>query len=294
MQEEISKEEMSKEETTIKETPKKKSLLSKIIGITFAGSIVCGLLYVLINLFFTGMYLISAFKESETENLFDSEDKYTVIQEEWIPLAERTSHPQIREVVNKLFTWERGTYDINLLYINEAGEVDSNITLYNSFMQGTMTKFLDKLSIGGIGTGKLKIAESGQVVYIEKLLQAIEASYIDVNTSPQISSVTGNTFISAEVLRVMVNAYFGIFDDTEGCYDGDRPLTRAEFLAGLYKTRFPVQELTINEELAWYYEQRFCSCSNDPNVFLFCSGKTGNYMVSTGNITEYKYNTKRI
>ena len=65
----------------------------------------------------------------------------------------------------------------------------------------------------------------------------------------------------SNIIPALINAYYGLFEDTaEGVFDGYKALTRAEYLTGVYKAYFPVQDLKVDDKLMSYISE------DDPHI----------------------------
>lgn len=182
----------------------------------------------------------------ESVEIFESE-----VQSKWVPLAERDTYLDVKKFVEDYFTiFDRGEYKVCSAYVYIDGSIDENTTLYTAFMnQDVSDVYMGLFMLSPM----ISIGEDVGMIYRDKSISAKD-----------IRDVMDKTYLDAadsNIISALINAYYGLFDDKEeGVFDGNAPLTRAEYLTGVCKAYFPVQDLSVDDKLVSYITE------DDPHV----------------------------
>ena len=136
----------------------------------------------------------------------------------WEPLAENTACSSLRTAIDRCLGIEvSGDYKNGVLYVNPADESwNANNTLENAYKNKA---FVDQINDKDT-TNALK--------------DAVRITYRDL------ADVSDDNIVRMAAL----NAYFNLFpaDDTTSQFEGDKYLTRAQFMSGLAKAHIPAPD----------------------------------------------------
>ncbi len=140
---------------------------------------------------------------------------------EWLELALKTSNPDLRSKIEEsLGIEEKDGLKYGVVYVTPDGEQDNNNTLRVALHNKAFIKALDDKQLS--------------------LKNAVLDNYADVED-----------LSDEKIVALGVNSYFELFadsKDTSAYANADSTITRAEFMAALYRAEAPVSELTANTE----------------------------------------------
>ena len=156
-----------------------------------------------------------------TESIAESTQVETIVTEEskvellpWLQLSSLETHPELRKAFEELLgvtVSEDGT-KTGIIYTDETGNANQNNTLFNAL--GSTNLFIDTIR----GTEKS-----------EKIESIASDNYTDIEDNQSIAAV--------------INAYFELLpDQSEGQFDGDSTISRAQAMTLLMRAITPVND----------------------------------------------------
>ena len=141
---------------------------------------------------------------------------------EWVQLDQLSTYPEFRRAMDDaLFITNFGEDSKNgILYVDLEGNHEGNNTLYNAFMNNAFRE---------------NYWENEEVQ--KQVQEAVLEVYADVEADTEGIKVAA------------LNAYYNLLPDAEPNYfNGESLINRGEFMALLYRSENPVQDLESNEE----------------------------------------------
>lgn len=141
---------------------------------------------------------------------------------EWVQLDQLSTYPEFRRAMDDaLFITNFGDNSKNgILYVDLEGNHEGNNTLYNAFMNNAFRE---------------NYWENEEVQ--KQVQEAVLEVYADVEAETEGIKVAA------------LNAYYNLLPDAEPNYfNGESLINRGEFMALLYRSENPVQDLESNEE----------------------------------------------
>lgn len=141
---------------------------------------------------------------------------------EWVQLDQLSTYPEFRRAMDDaLFITNFGEDSKNgILYVDLEGNHEGNNTLYNAFMNNAFRE---------------NYWENEEVQ--KQVQEAVLEVYADVEADTEGIKVAA------------LNAYYNLLPDSEPNYfNGESLINRGEFMALLYRSENPVQDLESNEE----------------------------------------------
>lgn len=141
---------------------------------------------------------------------------------EWVQLDQLSTYPEFRRAMDDaLFITNFGEDSKNgILYVDLEGNHEGNNTLYNAFMNNAFRE---------------NYWENEEVQ--KQVQEAVLDVYADVEAETEGIKVAA------------LNAYYNLLPDAEPNYfNGESLINRGEFMALLYRSENPVQDLESNEE----------------------------------------------
>lgn len=141
---------------------------------------------------------------------------------EWVQLDQLSTYPEFRRAMDDaLFITNFGEDSKNgILYVDLEGNHEGNNTLYNAFMNNAFRE---------------NYWENEEVQ--KQVQEAVLEVYADVEEDTEGIKVAA------------LNAYYNLLPDAEPNYfNGESLINRGEFMALLYRSENPVQDLESNEE----------------------------------------------
>ena len=141
---------------------------------------------------------------------------------EWVQLDQLSTYPEFRRAMDDaLFITNFGDNSKNgILYVDLGGNHEGNNTLYNAFMNNAFRE---------------NYWENEEVQ--KQVQEAVLEVYADVEADTEGIKVAA------------LNAYYNLLPDAEPNYfNGESLINRGEFMALLYRSENPVQDLESNEE----------------------------------------------
>lgn len=141
---------------------------------------------------------------------------------EWVQLDQLSTYPEFRRAMDDaLFITNFGDNSKNgILYVDLGGNHEGNNTLYNAFMNNAFRE---------------NYWENEEVQ--KQVQEAVLEVYADVEAETEGIKVAA------------LNAYYNLLPDAEPNYfNGESLINRGEFMALLYRSENPVQDLESNEE----------------------------------------------
>lgn len=141
---------------------------------------------------------------------------------EWVQLDQLSTYPEFRRAMDDaLFITNFGEDSKNgILYVDLEGNHEGNNTLYNAFMNNAFRE---------------NYWENEEIQ--KQVQEAVLEVYADVEADTEGIKVAA------------LNAYYNLLPDAEPNYfNGESLINRGEFMALLYRSENPVQDLESNEE----------------------------------------------
>lgn len=154
---------------------------------------------------------------------FDNEAQGEEAKLFWEQLALLETNPELRNAWDDtLGITGAGEQKNGVLYVNADGEHEPNNTLRVALHNREFVKFLENEST------------------INALSEAAQKQYVDIEADE-----------TEKAVYMGINGYFNLLPDTVSDYcNPDSTITRAEFMAMVYRAETPVQELTADKEFA--------------------------------------------
>lgn len=186
----------------------------------------------------------------------------------WVELAQLETNPALRgSWDDTLLITRTDTGKNGILYVNAAGENENNNTLFVALHNREVQKIFEDDSI------------------MKSLADSVVNNYADLEIA---DSNNRNEIIKAVYMGI--NGYFNLLpDNTPNYSNAHSTITRAQFMAMVYRADTPVQELASNstfDDLVGQSDYNLYSQEVAENSYLDLESKSLNNMTYNGNITR--------
>lgn len=186
----------------------------------------------------------------------------------WVELAQLETNPALRgSWDDTLLITRTDTGKNGILYVNAAGENEDNNTLFVALHNREVQKIFEDDSI------------------MKSLADSVVNNYADLEIA---DSNNRNEIMKAVYMGI--NGYFNLLpDNTPNYSNADSTVTRAQFMAMVYRADTPVQEISANStftDLVGQSDYNLYSQEVAENSYLDLESKSLNNMTYNGNITR--------
>lgn len=186
----------------------------------------------------------------------------------WVELAQLETNPALRgSWDDTLLITRTDTGKNGILYVNAAGENEDNNTLFVALHNREVQKIFEDDSI------------------MKSLADSVVNNYTDIEIA---DSNNRNEIMKAVYMGI--NGYFNLLpDNTPNYSNADSTVTRAQFMAMVYRADTPVQEISANStftDLVGQSDYNLYSQEVAENSYLDLESKSLNNMTYNGNITR--------
>lgn len=186
----------------------------------------------------------------------------------WVELAQLETNPALRgRWDDTLLITRTDTGKNGILYVNAAGENENNNTLFVALHNREVQKIFEDDST------------------MKSLADSVVNNYTDIEIAD-----SNNRNERMKAVYMGINGYFNLLpDNTPNYSNADSTVTRAQFMAMVYRADTPVQEISANStftELVGQSDYNLYSQEVAENSYLDLSSKSLNNMTYNGNITR--------